>query len=227
QRRGMMASFMTKPWIDQSANGCHYHLSLWRGNRNAFVDTANPDGISEVCKQFIAGLIAHAPALTAFAAPTINCAKRYKLWSFAPSNATWGFENRSVAVRVKATGDDRTHIENRLGCGASNPYLLMAATLAAGIDGIKQGMTPPPAVEGVAYGMSGVPDLPTRLEAALAALDEDTALKDALGAEFIQLFMAVKRHEIEKAKAAIPDYDSDSFKDTVDEWERSEYFEFL
>ena len=83
QRRGMMASFMTKPWIDQSANGCHYHLSLWQGSRNAFLDKNSADGLSETGKQFIAGLIAHTPALTAFASPTVNCAKRYKVWLFA------------------------------------------------------------------------------------------------------------------------------------------------
>lgn len=227
QQRGMMASFMTKPWSDQSANGCHYHLSLWRGNRNAFLDTHSADGLSDVAKQFIAGIIAHTPALTAFASPTVNCAKRYKLWSFAPANASWGFENRSVAVRVKATGDDRTHIENRLGGGASNPYLLMAATLAAGMDGIKQKMSPPPAVEGVAYGMEGLQDLPSRLDDALTALSGDTTLQEALGAEFIQLFTAVKRHEIAQARAAMSDYDTDAFKNRVDEWERNEYFEFL
>ncbi len=227
QRRGMMASFMTKPWMDQSANGAHYHLSLWQGSRNAFLDKNSPDGLSEIARQFIAGLVAHAPALTAFAAPTVNCAKRFKLWSFAPANASWGFENRSTAVRVKATRDDRTHIENRLGCGASNPYLLMAATLAAGMDGIKHQMTPPAPVEGVAYGMEGLAALPDRLDAALDALAADTALQDALGAEFIQLFTAVKRHEIAKAKQAIADYGAPEFVKRVDEWERSEYFEFL
>jgi glutamine synthetase len=227
QRRGRMASFMTKPWMDQSANGCHFHMSLWSGNHNAFLDTQSADGLSDVARQFIAGIVAHAPALTAFAAPTVNCAKRYKLWSFAPSNASWGFENRSVAVRVKNTRDDRTHIENRLGCGSSNPYLLMAATLAAGMDGIKQKMSPPPAVDGVAYGMEGLQDLPPRLDDALAALAADAALKDALGAEFIQVFTAVKRHEIAQAQAAIPEYNSPAFVDTVYEWERNEYFEFL
>lgn len=227
QRAGRMASFMTKPWIDQSANGCHYHLSLWRGNQNAFLDKQSADGLSETARQFIAGLVAHAPALTAFAAPTVNCAKRFKLWSFAPSNASWGFENRSVAVRVKATGDNRTHLENRLGGGASNPYLLMAATLAAGLDGIKHKMTAPPPVEGVAYGMENLRDLPNRLDDALSALAADHALQDALGAEFIQVFTAVKRHEIAKARQAIPEYDSPEFANRVDEWERSEYFEFL
>lgn len=227
QRRGMMASFMTKPWIDQSANGAHYHLSLWQGRRNAFLDAHSPTGLSEVAEQFIAGLLAHAPALSAFAAPTVNCAKRYKLWSFAPSNVSWGFENRSVAIRVKSTRDDRTHLENRLGCGAGNPYLLMAATLAAGMDGIKNKLSAPPPVDGVAYGAAGLEDLPNRLDTALAALETDTALRDALGAEFIQVFTAVKRHEIAKAKQAISDYDSPEFANRVDEWERSEYFEFL
>lgn len=227
QRHGMMASFMTKPWIEQSANGCHYHLSLWEGNRNAFLDTQSADGLSEVARQFIAGIVAHTPALTAFAAPTVNCAKRFKLYSFAPTNATWGFENRTVGVRVKATRDNRTHIENRLGGGSSNPYLLMAATLAAGLDGVKNKLTPPAPVEGMAYGMNGVTDLPTRLDDALAALEQDSVMREALGAEFIKLFTAVKQHEIAKAKAAISDYDNDSFKNRVDEWERNEYFEFL
>src|SRR6185503_2661151 len=115
-----MASFMTKPHIDQSANGCHYHQSLWQNNKNAFLDTSSPDGLSQVAHQYLAGQIAHAAAICAFAAPTVNCPKRYKLYSFAPTNATWGFENRTVGIRVKATGDERTHIENRLGGGASN-----------------------------------------------------------------------------------------------------------
>lgn len=227
QRRGIMASFMTKPWIDQSANGCHYHLSLWQGDHNAFMDASSPDGLSPLCRQFIAGLVAHAPSLTAFASPTVNCAKRYRLYSFAPTNASWGIENRTVGVRIKATRDDRTHIENRLGGGSSNPYLLMAATLAAGLDGIKHKLTPPAPVEGMAYGMGDVTDLPTRLDDALTALENDNVMKDALGAEFIKLFTAVKRHEIAKAKSTIGDYDSPEFFNKVEDWERNEYFEFL
>ncbi len=227
QRNGMLVSFMTKPYIDQSANGCHYHQSLWRQGQNAFVDPASPDGLSPVARYFIAGQLAHAAALTALASPTVNCAKRYKLYSFAPTNATWGFENRTVGIRVKATGDNRTHIENRFGGGASNPYLLMAGALAAGIDGIKRKLEPPPAVSGIAYGMEGVANLPTRLETALDALEQDTALTAMLGAEFVKLFVAVKRHEVAKAKAAIANYDAPDFIDTVDAWEREEYYEFL
>jgi glutamine synthetase len=227
QRRGLMASFMTKPWIEQSANGCHFHQSLWQGERNAFVDPTSADGLSAVCRHFLAGQLAHAPALCALASPTVNCPKRYKVNSFAPTNATWGVENRTTAIRVKATGDDNTHIENRLGCGGSNPYLLMAASLAAGIDGLRHRMEPPTPLTGIAYGLAGVTNLPTRLDEALAALEQDEALIEGLGPEFVELFVAVKRHEITKAKAAIDDYESPAFNDRVDDWEVNEYFEFL
>jgi glutamine synthetase len=227
QRNGMLVSFMTKPQIEQSANGCHYHQSLWKDGENAFVDTASKDGLSAVARHFIAGQLAHAPALCALAAPTINCPKRYKLYSFAPTNATWGFENRTVGIRVKATGDDRTHIENRLGGGASNPYLLMAGCLAAGLDGLQKQLEPPPVVDGIAYGMENVTNLPTRLDDALDALEQDTVMMERLGAEFVKLFVAVKRHEINKAKAVIQDYGTSAFNERVDDWERAEYFEFL
>ena len=227
QRNGMMASFMTKPHIDQSANGCHYHQSLWQNNKNAFLDTSSSDGLSQVAHQYLAGQIAHAAAICAFAAPTVNCPKRYKLYSFAPTNATWGFENRTVGIRVKATGDERTHIENRLGGGASNPYLLMAACMAAGLDGLKNKLASPAPVDGIAYGLDKVTNLPARLEDALAALEQDAVMKEVLGAELVKLFVAVKRHEINKAKTAIQNYDTSEFNDRVDEWERNEYFEFL
>lgn len=227
QRNGYMASFMTKPYADQSANGCHYHHSLVdaKTGRNAF---ASKDGsLTDVCRWWLGGQIAHAAALCAFAAPTVNCGKRYKLYSFAPTNATWGVENRTVGFRMKNLGSQGAHIENRLPGGASNPYLVMASVLAAGLDGLKNKTEPPAETQGIAYGLTGVTDLPTRLEQSLNALEADTTLRAALGEEFIKLFVAVKRHEIGKAKAAIPDYDSPDFNNTVDEWERNEYFEFL
>jgi glutamine synthetase len=227
QRHGMLASFMTKPRIDQSANGCHYHQSLWQNGTNAMLDTSRPDGLSPVAQHFLAGQLAHAPALCAFAAPTVNCPKRYKLYSFAPTNATWGVENRTAGFRIKATGDERTHIENRLGCGGSHPYLLMAACLAAGLDGLSQQLLPPPPTTGIAYGLQGVTNLAARLDDALEALEQDQVMQAALGPELVQLFVAVKRHEIRKAKAAMPDYDTAAFHQHVDDWERSEYLEFL
>src|SRR5512138_793469 len=227
QRNGYMASFMTKPYADQSANGCHYHHSLVdaKTGRNTF---ASRDGsLTDVCRWWLGGQIAHAAALCAFASPTVNCGKRYKLYSFAPTNATWGIENRTTGFRMKNLGEQGAHIENRLPGGGSNPYLVMAGVLAAGIDGLRNKTEPPAETKGIAYGLQGVTDLPTRLEQSLDALEADSTLRAALGEEFIKLFVAVKRHEIGKAKAAIPDYDSPDFNNTVDEWERNEYFEFL
>ena len=227
QRNGYMASFMTKPYADHSASGGHYHHSLLdvKTGRNAF---ASRDGsLTDLCRWWLGGQIAHAAALCAFAAPTVNCAKRYKLYSFAPTNATWGIENRTTGFRMKDLGKEGAHIENRLPCGASNPYLVMASVLAAGLDGLKNKIEPPAETQGIAYGLTGVTDLPARLEQSLDTLEADTTLRAALGEEFIKLFVAVKRHEIGKAKAAIPEYDSPDFNNTVTEWERNEYFEFL
>lgn len=228
QRNGYMASFMTKPYADQSANGCHYHHGLYelKSGRNA-LQSRNGAPLTDVGRWWLGGLIAHAAALTAFASPTVNCAKRYKLYSFAPTNATWGIENRTVGFRIKGPGSVSAHIENRLPGGGSNPYLVLASTIAAGLDGIRNKIEPPAMVAGIAYGMSGVTDLPTRLEGALDALAADGGLRAALGEEFIQLFTAVKRHEIGKARAAVPNYDTTEFPNSVHDWERAEYFEFI
>jgi glutamine synthetase len=228
-QHGYVASFMTKPYADQSASGCHYHQGLYRvdGGANAFDDPQAPDGLSRVAHQFIAGQLAHAPALTALYSPTINCAKRYKLYSFAPVNATWGLENRTVGIRVKGIRGENTHLENRMPSGACNPYLVMAGSIAAGIDGIRRELEPPAPVAGMAYGLEGVTDLPVSLEAALNALEADEVLRSALGEEFVKLFVAVKRHEIGKARGALATFDAPDFRDTVAGWERADLFEFL
>ena len=229
QRGGYMASFMTKPYADQSASGCHHHHSLLdlRSGGNAFSNPEKPFELNDVCRWWVGGQIRHARALTALLSPTVNCAKRYRLYSFAPTNATWGIENRTVGFRIKGLKGEGAHIENRLPGGASNPYLVMAGILAAGLDGLRNQIEPPAPVEGIAYGMTGVTDLPRRLEEALDDFERDETLQAALGEEFTHLFTAVKRHEIGKAKAAIPDYDQPGFLEAVTDWERAEYFEFL
>jgi glutamine synthetase len=228
QRNGYIASFMTKPYADQSANGCHYHHSLLevKTGRNVF-NSRKTGELSDLCRWWLGGQITHAAALTALVSPTVNCTKRYKLFSFAPTNATWGVDNRTTGFRMKDLGGESAHIENRMPGGSSNPYLVMAGVLAAGLDGVRNKIEPPAETTGVAYGLSGVTDLPVRLEVSLDALEGDPALRAAFGEEFVKLFVAVKRHEIGKARAAIPGYDSPGFNDSVHDWERSEFFEFL
>jgi glutamine synthetase len=229
QKNGYMASFMTKPYADQSANGCHYHHSLvdLKTGNNAFSNVDNPFELNDVCRWWIGGQIKHAASICAFGAPTVNCYKRYKLWSFAPTNATWGTENRTVAVRVKGLKGEGAHLENRTPCGASNPYLVMAGIVAAGIDGLRNHIEPPAPIDGIAYCMEGVQNLPSSLPESLDALEGDSSLRALLGEEFIKLFLAVKRHEIKKAAAGGADIASDGFNDRVEPWEVDEYFEFL
>jgi glutamine synthetase len=229
QRHGYMASFMTKPYADQSASGCHYHHSLvdLQTGMNAFSSTEPPFDLNETCRWWLGGQIKHAAAITALASPTINCYKRYKLWSFAPTNATWASENRSVAVRVKGLKGEGAHLENRTPGGASNPYLVMSAILAAGIDGLINHLEPPPPTEGIAYGLEGVENLPAGLPQALDALEADSALRERLGEEFVRLYLAVKRHEIRKAADHGADAHSAGFLERVDQFEVDEYFEFL
>jgi len=227
QRRGYMASFMTKPYADQLANGCHYHQSLLdvKRGRNAFAGRSGT--LTDVARWWLGGQMAHATALTALAAPTVNCGKRYKVYSMAPTNIAWGVENRSASFRIKDLDNENVHIENRIPCGAANPYLVMAGVLAAGIDGLENRIEPTAEERGIAWDLRGVTCLPQRLEDALDAFEADGALRAALGEEFVKLFLAVKRHEVAKARAAIADYDSSAFGDSVSDWERAEFFEFL
>lgn len=229
QQYGYMASFMTKPYADQSASGGHYHHSLWRKSdgSNAFHDTSAEDGLSTLARHWIAGQIAHADALSALVSPTINCPKRYKLFSFAPMNATWGYEDRTAAIRIKGGRGGDTHVENRMPGAAGNPYLVAAGFLAAGIDGVQRELEPPSPTEGIAYADDAAPVLPKTLDLALQALEEDRVLCDQLGSEFIQLFLAVKRHEIKKAREAISEYGSPEWGDIVTEWEQQNLFEYL
>jgi len=228
-QHGYMASFMTKPYAEQSACGCHYHHGLFdlQSGDNAFAHPDRPADMNDVCRHFLGGQIAHAPALAALLCPTVNDYKRYKLFSFAPTNATWGWENRTVSLRMKGLRGEGPHIENRMPGAASNPYLVMAGVLAAGLDGLRRQIEPPAETQGIAYGLEGVVDLPTRLEDALAALEGDAALTAALGQEFVTLYLAVKRHELAKARQNVQDYDAADFNDRVDPWERQEFFEFL
>lgn len=222
------ASFMTRPYADQSSSGCHYHQSLMRVGDGgaAFSDPTAPDGLSDVCRHFIAGQLEHAAALTALFAPTVNCGKRFRDFSFAPVNVSWGHENRTVAIRIKGRRGDDTHVENRVPCGSSNPYLVMAGSIAAGIDGIQRKLPLPPAIEGLAYGRADLARLPNTLAASLDALEADAVLRDMLGPEFIKLFLAVKRHEM-GLFYNIPDFGQPAFLQRVDAQETDEYFEFL
>lgn len=229
QQHGYIATWMTKPFIDSSASGSHFHVSLIdkETGKNAFNDPDGEHGLSDLARNFLAGLLSHAKANTLFTAPTINCYKRYRVNSFAPHSATWGIENRSVGIRLKGTRGESTHFENRIACGGANPYLLALSTLAAGLEGIKSKPDLLAPIENVAYERKDIPLLPSRLEDAISEFEKDTALHELLGPEFVKLVLAVKKFEVETAVKQFDDYGTPEFNDRVDDWEWDYYMELL
>ena len=214
---GYHATFMTKPFTDQSASGAHTHISLVSkdSGENAFLDTNDEHGLSQTAYLFTQGMLKHANAAMALMAPTPNCYHRFVPHHFAPSNISWGLEDRTALIRAKNSRDSRTHLENRLPTALSNSYLATAAVIAAGILGLKEAEMPPELVEGLAESYGGFEPLPPTLDDALNALESDEAFRGILGDEFVQVFTTIKRSELARLKAHVTD------------WERDEYLEMF
>ncbi|KAJ8029790.1 Lengsin [Holothuria leucospilota] len=228
-QEGLMASFMTKPYEDADGASGHFNHSLWSldGKTSLLADTSRPSGLSEIGEYWIAGILAHVPALSVLQAPTLNCRDRNKPGTFAPFNATWGYDNRTCAVRLKGNTEQGFYIENRLGSSAGNPYINLAATIAAGIDGINRQLLLPKALplnkssddEGIIP--PGTVLIPTDGEDALQALLSDEPLVKALGSEFVKTFEAIRRHEMK----LMDDYTKSGANKV--KWARELYFEYI
>jgi glutamine synthetase len=217
-QHGLVATFMGKPFNDQGSSGTHLHVSLDRGGLNAFGAPAEEEGVSAELRAFSAGVLAHAAGLMALLNPTVNAYRRIQPDSLAPTHANWGWDNRTTFIRIPRERGAGTRIEIRVADGAANPYLAIAAVLAAGAHGMREGLRPPPPVHGDAYradrrviGRA----LPVSLEAALEALERDEILCRALGPEIVETFVAVKRFEIGRHRAWVSD------------WEITEYLHHL
>jgi glutamine synthetase len=230
RRYGYDAPFMTKPYITEAASGCHLHHSLIdpRTGRNLFAHADDPLGISQLGWHFLGGLVHHALALIAFLSPTPNDYKRYRPGLFAPTSICWGPDNRSAAFRIPAGAHGAAaRIENRLGGAASNPYIALAASLAAGLDGIRRELPIPEPVTVEASLVSGLPELPRSLEDALDALERDRVLWEILGEPFVATYLKVKRWEVTKVKTNCPDYGTAEWYSRIDPYEWREYGELI
>lgn len=217
-RLGQAATFSGKPWSDEGGSGFHLHVSL----ENAEGENLMHDGaeLSVLARRMIAGITEHAAALTAFCNPTVNAFKRLGPDTLAPYRANWGYDNRSAMLRIPPERGSGTRLEVRLGDGAANAYLMTAALLAAGLDGIRRELDPPPAAVGYAYEDDSRPVLPMNLGSALDALRADGVLIELLGGSLVDVFEVMKRDEIERYTAAVDDPTTRE----VTEWEVTEYF---
>jgi glutamine synthetase len=223
----LIMTFMTKPFSQLSGSSCHLHVSMFDDDGgNVFADESSANGVSDRFMGSIGGQLAHGRALSALFGPTVNCSKRYRRNTYAPASLTWGFENRSVAVRVKAWRGERTHIENRQGSGSSNPYLAFAGFLAACLDGIEQQISPGQPMTTSAYRMEDLEPIPAVLDESMDAFEKDDALLAYFPPAFVKAFVALKRHEIAKAREACPEYGSEEWHAGVTDWERGQFLRF-
>ncbi len=211
EKHGLRATFMPKPFSQLTGNGCHIHLSLWnaQGDVNLFVDPDGELGLSTLAYQFIGGILQSAAALCAFSNPTINSYKRLHAavttsgatWS--PNTASYSGNNRTHAIRIP----DTDRFELRLADGAANPYLLPAALMAVGLDGILHQRDPGPRYDNNTYTdplpLDKVNPLPGNLLDALRALEANSILTKALGQPLVTAYLKLKRHEWDMFQTSI------------------------
>lgn len=217
RRRGLLASFMCRPALPGAlSSGWHLHQSLLNraDGSNAFVGRGvNP--LSDLGMHYVGGLLRYARETCLLATPTINGYKRYRPHSLAPSAVVWGQDNRGAMLRViGAPGDPASHVENRVGESAANPYLYFASQVISGLAGIEGRIDPGPAVD-TPYA-SGSPSLPRSLVEAVTEFRNSTLLERVLGRAFLDYLVRIKEFELHRF-----------LSDEVTDWEQREYFEIF
>jgi glutamine synthetase len=216
-RNGLIATFMAK-W-NANLPGCsgHLHQSLWDSEhkKNLFHYTNGPAGMSKLMKHYLAGQLQLMPEMTAFICPTVNSYKRLVPGVWAPTNATWGIDNRTVALRaVLGPSPKSVRVEYRLAGADVNPYVAIAASLASGLYGIEHELKLPEPVVANAY-EANAPPLPRSLDEATALLKQSHITKELLGEEFVDHFARTREWEVRQ------------YHDAVTDWELQRYFEII
>ena len=216
------ATFMPKPIARINGSGMHTHLSLFDGGENAFHDGADEFDLSETAKQFLAGILDHAPAVTAVCNPTINSYKRLVPGYEAPVYVAWSDRNRSALVRKPAARTPAaSRIELRSPDPSCNPYLALAAMITAGLDGIERELEAPHPVRENIYEFDeqrraeyGIDTLPTTLAGSLDALEADEVVTGALGDHVAETFVAAKREEVTDYRVSVSEWEKDRYLET-------------
>jgi glutamine synthetase len=224
RRHGLHCTFMCRPGLPNAfSSGWHLHQSLiGRTSKvNAFVSADPASVLSPLGEHWLAGLLANARAAAAFTTPTVNGYKRYRAYALAPDRVIWGQDNRGVMVRVIGQpGDPATHLENRVGEPAANPYLYLAAQIACGMDGVSRKLDPGPSAD-TPY-ETEAEMMPKSLGDALAALRGNACFRDAFGPDFVNYYFRIKDAEIKRYRTEVADDTAD-----VTHWEQKEYFDLF
>lgn len=218
KRHGLFASFMPKPIYGVCGSGLHINMSLSKDGVNIFNDYSAPNGVSKEAYQFIAGIMEHVKGMTLVCNPIVNSYKRLLPDFEAPVYIAWSEENRSPLIRIPAARGTNMRVELRSPDPAANPYLLLAACLAAGLDGIKRGLNTPKSVDGNIYNMTkeeleaqGIEAIPSNLSKACHYFEDDTFMKQVLGDHVHKKYLDAKRKEWNQ------------FREQITAWEIEEY----
>ena len=191
---GYLATFMPKPFLEQSGNGFHTHYSLWKEGKNVFADNGK---MNDIGKSFIGGLQRRMCETAICGSGTVNGYRRRQPYTFCPINTSWGYDNRTVGIRVIEGADSAVRVEKRDAGADANPYLLLAAEIAAGLDGIEQGLAPSEPTTGNGY-EEGIGDpIPTDLPTAIELARGSDWLRDVLGEMLWELVLQQAERELE------------------------------
>lgn len=195
--KGKAVTFMAKWDYNAAGSSSHIHQSLWSldGKTPLFFDESAQYGMSELMRQYLAGLLAHADEITYFLAPWINSYKRFQAGTFAPTKAIWSRDNRTAGYRLCGEGSKAVRIECRVGGADLNPYLALAAQIAAGLDGIENKLELEPEFSGDAYEARNIREIPTTLRAALEKLDNSALLRQVMGDAVVDHYLHTGRWE--------------------------------
>lgn len=219
EKHGMRATFMPKPFLSLTGNGCHAHVSVWKGDKNLFADAKGELGVSQLGYHFIGGLIHNADAICALTNPTVNSYKRINAprtisgATWAPNSVTYTGNNRTHMIRIPEAG----RFEFRLADGAANPYLLQLALLVAGLDGIKNKRDPGKRLDINMYTeghkVKGAKRLPLNLLDAVRGLQKSSVLRASMGDEFVDGYAALRMEDWNNYMRELTQYERDSTLD--------------
>lgn len=218
QRNGLHATFMPKPVDGVNGSGMHINLSLFRNGKNIFFDPNGMHGLSKEAYSFIAGILAHVKGLCALTNPLVNSYKRLIPGYEAPCYITWSSGNRSSLIRIPQVRGEVTRVELRSPDPCGNPYLTLAACLAAGLDGLEKDMTPPAEVTENIYAMSnaqraylGIQTLPSSLHEALEEMKKDAVIMDVLGKHVSRAYIEGKEKEWQEYSCRVSQWERDKY----------------
>ena len=205
---GYMATFMAKPFFEQSGNGFHTHYSLWKGGKNAFADNGK---LNDLGKSFLAGLQGKMSEMALCGATHPNAYRRRQPFTFCPVNTTWGVDNRTVGLRVIEGSDNAVRVEKRDGSADCNPYLLIAAEIAAGLDGIEGKMKPTAETTGNAYLDEEAEAIPADIGTAIELARGSQWLRDLMGEDLCEILIQQAEREVEFVASQVTPVETDRY----------------